>query len=90
MSGSIVRATADVDTADVDIADQVAADIVAVAAPSRCPSYGHDHRIIVWHSLPRVSWFSRDSNHKSGRRFAAAAQAHHVRVRRAGNRRSQQ
>lgn len=89
MSGSIVRATADVETADVDLADKVAADIDVVAAHSRCPSNGRDRRIIVWHLLPRVSWFSRDSNHKSGRRPAAAAHSHHVRVRRAGSRRSQ-
>lgn len=84
MSGSIVRATA-----DVGIAHKGAAGIVAIAAPSRCPFNGRDRRIIVWHSLPRVSWFSRDSNHKSGRRPVAAAQSHHVRVRRAGSRRSQ-
>lgn len=84
MSGSIVRATADVDIADVNVAD-----IDAVAAHSRCPSNGLDRRIIVWHSLPRVSWPSRDSNHKSDRRPAAAARSHHVRVRRAGSRRSQ-
>lgn len=84
MSGSIVRASADVDTAEVD-----AADIDAVAAHPRCPSNGFDRRIIVWHSLPRVSWFSRDSNHKCDRRPTAAARSHPVRVRCAGSRRSQ-